>query len=197
MKKMLLPLLIVTLFVVQAISAADVLTPYNPRTGDARFDANLREVNNQALRDKDAFAARMNTTYSASRSEIDLMMQTHKMSPGDVYMAYRLSRVTGKPVEKVVGAFKDNPGRGWGVIAKRLGIKPGSREFHELKKGDRAFGFPPRIVKNKGRGLDDGKRGKDGHQGKPEEGNRDKFQHGQEMNPSGHGAPGGGHGRGR
>ena len=31
--------------------------------------------------------------------------------------------------------YRNNKGQGWGVIAKNLGIKPGSDEFHALKAG--------------------------------------------------------------
>jgi hypothetical protein len=35
----------------------------------------------------------------------------------------------------VVDQWQQDHGQGWGVLAKRLGIKPGSPEFHRLKKG--------------------------------------------------------------
>ena len=38
--------------------------------------------------------------------------------------------------DEVLREYKENNGTGWGVIAKNLGIKPGSREFHELKDDD-------------------------------------------------------------
>ena len=36
---------------------------------------------------------------------------------------------------RVVTEFREHAGQGWGVIAKNLGIKPGSAEFHALKNG--------------------------------------------------------------
>jgi hypothetical protein len=39
--------------------------------------------------------------------------------------------------------YKQSKGKGWGVIAKELGIKPGSPEFHALKRGDFAFTGEP------------------------------------------------------
>jgi hypothetical protein len=57
-----------------------------------------------------------------------------------------------------------NKGKGWGVIAKNLGIKPGSAEFHALKRGDLSFtGEPGAGEGQKGQGKGKGKgRGK-GH----------------------------------
>jgi hypothetical protein len=48
-------------------------------------------------------------------------------------------------------------GQGWGVIAKSLGIKPGSPEFHALKRGDFVFNGKPREVPGKGKGKGKGK----------------------------------------
>jgi hypothetical protein len=32
--------------------------------------------------------------------------------------------------------YRKGKGKGWGELAKSLGIKPGSREFHALKRDD-------------------------------------------------------------
>jgi hypothetical protein len=53
----------------------------------------------------------------------------------------------------VVREYKAHKGQGWGVIAKNLGIKPGSKEFHALKKGGlNAGGDDPGKGKGKGKG---------------------------------------------
>ena len=59
------------------------------------------------------------------------------------------SRALGIPCLDVVQRYERNPGIGWGNLAKQMGIKPGSREFHALKNGaigtyDR-WGYPIRI----------------------------------------------------
>jgi hypothetical protein len=51
------------------------------------------------------------------------------MAPADVYMAPAVAKISGKPVVEVVQNYKSNNGKGWGVIAKNLGIKPGLKEF--------------------------------------------------------------------
>jgi hypothetical protein len=35
----------------------------------------------------------------------------------------------------VIEQYRSSKGKGWGVLAKSLGIKPGSKEFHALKNG--------------------------------------------------------------
>ena len=56
------------------------------------------------------------------------------MEPADVYMVVEIAGIQKITVEKVVESYKKNKGKGWGVIAKELGIKPGSKEFKELKE---------------------------------------------------------------
>jgi hypothetical protein len=57
------------------------------------------------------------------------------MVTADVYMAPEVAKISGKPIVEVVQSYKSNKGKGWGVIAKNLGIKPGSKEFKVLKNG--------------------------------------------------------------
>ena len=79
-------------------------------------------------------------------------------------MCLRVGQVASQPVEAVVKEYKSNKGQGWGVIAKDLGIKPGSKEFHELKKGDPSAGG---SGGNSGKGKDKEKgNGKDKGKGK-------------------------------
>jgi len=47
--------------------------------------------------------------------------------------------------------------KGGGVIAKQLGIRPGSPEFHALKRGDFALTGEPAQGKGKGHGKGKGK----------------------------------------
>ncbi|MEW6220183.1 MAG: hypothetical protein AB1634_11710 [Thermodesulfobacteriota bacterium] len=56
-------------------------------------------------------------------------------SIGDVWFALRLGELTGRSPELVLREYQADKGAGWGVTAKRLGIKPGSPEFHQLKRG--------------------------------------------------------------
>ncbi len=56
---------------------------------------------------------------------------------------FQLGYMTRTPYEKVVQVYQGDRGKGWGVIAKSLGIKPGSPEFHALKRGDFVFNGEP------------------------------------------------------
>ncbi|MBF0407470.1 MAG: hypothetical protein HQM10_08950 [Candidatus Riflebacteria bacterium] len=82
------------------------------------------------------YKVRVGAEYGAKTNEIDDLLSLYKMLPSDVLTAYELSRQLRIPVIVVADEYKRNSGNGWGVIAKSLGIKPGSPEFHALKKGE-------------------------------------------------------------
>lgn len=50
-------------------------------------------------------------------------------------MVMRLGEMSGHNVEFVTEHYKENKRKGWGVLARSLGIKPGSRAFKALKRG--------------------------------------------------------------
>lgn len=53
---------------------------------------------------------------------------------GNVVLGLEISNLLGVPVSDLLGIYRDYPqDNGWGVIAKRYGIKPGSDEFHRMK----------------------------------------------------------------
>ncbi len=99
---------------------------YDANTGDIEFDAILGNLNIEAEENLADFITNLSITYKIPKE---------KMPPADVYMTAAIANMTDKPVEAVVKEYKANQGKGWGVIAKRLGIKPGSKEFHTLKSG--------------------------------------------------------------
>ncbi len=72
-------------------------------------------------------------------------------------MCFQLGYMASTPYERVVQVYQGNKGKGWGVIAKSLGIKPGSPEFHALKRGDFVFNGEPMAPTGKGKGKGKGK----------------------------------------
>jgi len=53
---------------------------------------------------------------------------------GDVFVSVWLASSLKKPLSVVAKEYDVNKDKGWGVMAKNLGIKPGSDAFHSLKK---------------------------------------------------------------
>ncbi|HOJ49459.1 MAG TPA: hypothetical protein PKW55_01460 [Spirochaetota bacterium] len=71
--------------------------------------------------------------FNVKESVVDDLINNVKMEPADVYLTLKLKELTKKDTNVIVTEFNKNKEKGWGVIAKELGIKPGSKEFHELK----------------------------------------------------------------
>jgi hypothetical protein len=94
----------------------------------------LDEVDVRASADLGSFRADLSATFDVSERRIDGMFEIMS-KPSDVYMCLRLGEVAHQPVDRVVQEYEAHRGQGWGVIAKNLGIKPGSEEFHALKAG--------------------------------------------------------------
>ncbi len=120
------------------------------------FDVMLKEINFEASKDMRGYKASLTVDFGVSNKTVTLLLEKERMKPGDAYMALKISRVSGKAIEVVVGEFKRSRGKGWGVIAKNLGIKPGSAKFHALKeRGGKGKG---KEEKPKGKSKGKGKR---------------------------------------
>lgn len=154
-KKVLVVLTLMIFLATSAHAAINFGYSYNPRTGDREFDITLGNINKEADADPDYFVNDMSRTYNVPVKTISLMVSVDKMRFSDIFMALKISVLTKKPIEFVVGEYKKNQGKGWGVIAKELGIKPGSKEFHALK-GDanvaltKVKGNSKKLAKTKG-----------------------------------------------
>lgn len=112
---------------------------FNPRTGDVEMDGFLKDINTEAKKDISTFTNNVVTKFNLIKSDVEKLLKD--MLPGDVYMAAQVASTIGKPVTEVSTAYNKNKEKGWGAIAKEMGIKPGSPEFHKLKKS---------MKKNKG-----------------------------------------------
>ncbi len=111
---------------------------YNPRTGDTTLDTTLGKINLRTHgKTLDEFMANISATYNIPVKRIDLLINAGKLTPADIYMAAGISQILKCPFDTIINEYNKNKGKGWGVVTKRLGIKPGSKEFHELKKGSR------------------------------------------------------------
>lgn len=104
------------------------------RAADLEFGDFLQRVNVSAEADLPGFKARLSGEFALPLPKIEAVVKAFP-SPADAYMCLRVGQVAGKPVEVVMSEYRRNQGKGWGVVAKSLGIKPGSREFHALKEG--------------------------------------------------------------
>ena len=122
----------------------------------AGLDDFLTNLNIQARADMNGFTAKICTQFGVPEVQVRTVIGTVK-EPADAFMVFQLGQMARKPPETVVQSYKANQGKGWGVIAKSLGIKPGSPAFHALKRGDFALTGAPAGVEGEGHGKGKGK----------------------------------------
>ena len=73
------------------------------------------------------------------------------MEPAEIYLSLELSKISGQSIDQVVEIYKVDKDKGWGFIAKQLGIKPGSPEFHNLKENTKNKSTKGKSKNNKGK----------------------------------------------
>lgn len=116
-------------------SAQDYSFGWNPRSGDVWVDTWLGDMNRYGTRYRDPFVDEMVRYYGAPRDLVDELLTQRRWAPGDVYFACAIASTLGRPCRYVADIWERDHAQGWGVVAQNLGIKPGSPEFHRLKKG--------------------------------------------------------------
>ncbi|MGB9731221.1 hypothetical protein [Calditerrivibrio nitroreducens] len=97
------------------------------------LDNFLMNLNMQIGNDKTSFEADLSTTFGSNEMKVKSVVASVD-KPADAYMVFRLAEVTKKQPEEVLLVYKKHKEKGWGKVAQELGVKPGSREFHELKE---------------------------------------------------------------
>lgn len=119
------------------------------------LDVFLDNLNVQARADLPGFSARVSAQFGVPLPRVQAVLGSVAV-PADAFMVFELGRMTNRPPDSVLQVYQANRGRGWGVIAKNLGIKPGSAQFHALKSGDFQLADGPgegkHSMKAKGKG---------------------------------------------
>ncbi|MGD8642478.1 MAG: hypothetical protein PVG89_17715 [Gammaproteobacteria bacterium] len=108
-----------------------LLTSSTAIAGDFNW---LKELNIRATSNSVDFKATLATRFKIGDAEINAVF-SNVDRPADAYMVLRLGELSRHSTSDVVEQYRANRNRGWGALAKSLGIKPGSREFHALKAG--------------------------------------------------------------
>ena len=113
--------------------ASSIAVGYNPHTGDLWLDAQLGQVDGYGRDNGDYFIDDIIISFGAPRYLVRELYYGRRWAPGDIYYACAIAYQARRPCAEVVGAYEKDRGQGWGVIAQRMGIKPGSAQFHALK----------------------------------------------------------------
>ncbi|MDO9582270.1 MAG: hypothetical protein Q7J24_04035 [Desulfomicrobium sp.] len=115
------------------------------------LDIFLEELDAEATRSNTSFVNNLSARFGVPTREVEDLARMTKR-PADIFMIFELARMTGLSRERVRTTYEKGEGKGWGVMAKEMGIKPGSKEFHALKNGE--FNYWGSSSK-KGKGYDD------------------------------------------
>ena len=115
----------------------------------------IKDFNIRAEADPSGFRARLAARFNIGDTQIKAVLSNVER-PADAYMVMRLGEMSARPTDYVIKKYRSGKGKGWGALAKSLGIKPGSKEFHALKSGDDIYDDKDRG-KAKGKGKDKGK----------------------------------------
>jgi hypothetical protein len=120
-------------------------------SSDNELNKSLLTIDANASLDFGMFRSDISVGYNISEKKIDHLHADIGMSAGDIYLTVEIAKITHKSVDQVVEVYTIHRDKGWGVIAKELGIKPGSPEFHALKNNVKNKGKKPGH-QNKGKG---------------------------------------------
>ncbi|CAH2031873.1 hypothetical protein [Trichlorobacter ammonificans] len=126
----------------------------------ADLDSFLSSLNVQARADMNGFSAKLSAQFGIPEVRVQALLKTVDNS-ADAFMCLQLGQMSRKEPETVLRTYQRSKSKGWGAIAKELGIKPGSAEFHALKRGDFKLTGDPEGGAGGGHGKGKGKgRGK-------------------------------------
>jgi len=112
----------------------------------------MRDFNIRAEADPSGLRARLESRFQLGAMKIKTVLSNVE-SPADAYMLLRLGEMSNQPMDRVMETYKTGKNKGWGALARSLGIKPGSEDFHALKHGQDLYNVKEKD-KDKGKGKD-------------------------------------------
>ena len=129
---------LVTALVSLSLVSLGVVSP--ARAGG--LDDFLARVNVRAHADLGAFTAEVSGQFGVPQAQVRVVLSAVSQ-PSDAFMVFQLGQFCHRSTDDVLNVYRAYSHKGWGAMAKSLGIKPGSAEFHALKNGDLHFAGLP------------------------------------------------------
>jgi hypothetical protein len=141
-------------FFAALVLAVVAASPAAARDG---LDDFLNSVNVHAEANLPGFYATVSAQFGVPDAQVRAVLSSVG-EPASAFMIFELGQMSNQPVDRVLRVYRNgrNTGKGWGMLAKELGIKPGSREFHALKNGDLSYGGGYAETPGQGRGHGQG-----------------------------------------
>ena len=144
-KKLLFMITIALLFV----SSSSVMA-----AGDFKW---MENFNIRADADPLGFRTKLATRFKIGDAQIDAVLKV-VTTAAEAYMILRCGEMSEKSTPDVVKKYESKKNKGWRVLAKSLGIKPGSKEFQDLKHDDDLYSDKGKSeAKSKDKGKNKGK----------------------------------------
>jgi hypothetical protein len=116
-----------------SFQALIILFLFSSITIAADFDW-VGDFNRHAQADLPGFKIKLATRFQTEDAQISAVL-SEVPKPSDAYIVFRLAEISKQPLDRVMAEYKFCRRKGWGAMAKRLCIKPGSKEFQALKTG--------------------------------------------------------------
>lgn len=86
------------------------------------LDSFLSSLNVQARADMNGFSARICAQFGTPEAQVRAVLSTVS-DPADAFMVFQLGRMTQTPPDRVLEVYRGGKRKGWGALAKELGIK--------------------------------------------------------------------------
>jgi hypothetical protein len=154
--------------------AISFLIAFSTVNAHADLDNFLSDLNVRAKADRNGFDIKLSSQFGVPLPQVQSIIKTVEF-PADAFLCLQLGQMTNQDPDRILKSYKKNKKKGWGAIAKELGIKPGSAEFHALKNGD--FSFTGKHGSKASKGQDKHKskdKGKDKKKKKDKKKDKDK-----------------------
>ncbi|MBK3517024.1 hypothetical protein [Carboxylicivirga marina] len=134
-------------FIVAHISSAQI----SFESGSVQLESDLNTINAGANLDFGAFKTDLSISYNVSEKKLDYMHGELNMAAGEIYLALEISKLSKTSIDGVIQTHQMHKNKGWGYVARQLGIKPGSEEFHQLKNNSKNKASNHKHPKAKGK----------------------------------------------
>ena len=126
--------LLILFLALSAASAQIVVFGFN----DTGLEKNLHEINLITKFNMVEFSSKVAHTWGTTEKNV-LLGFSRGLNAYEVYLVIALARLSGRQPIAVITMYEQNRSKGWGALAKSLGIKPGSKRFKTLKETTATF----------------------------------------------------------
>ncbi len=116
-------------------SSTPTATTSDPSTTSDDLTDELATMDSTAALDSTALLTKLSVQFGVELSVLQ-GLSAQGYSAGQIWLALEISKQSGAPLADAVttAASMGTEGHGWGVLAKALGVDPGSAEFLQLKE---------------------------------------------------------------